>query len=162
VRFAIDQRLSAPPDQVAHAFTDPELYASFGDLPKLSRPEVVDHVVDGDTVRLRIRYRFTGDLSSAARAVLDPSRLSWVEHSTHDLAALTTSFTLEPDHYGDRFTCSGSVRFEAAGDGTRRHGHGDLRVRAPLVGGAVERALVSGLEEHLRDEVPMVEAFLRA
>ena len=42
-----------------------------------------------------------------------------------------------------------------------RHGAADLRVKALLVAHAVEGAIVSGLEEHLVDEVPLVEAFLR-
>ena len=33
-------------------------------------------------------------------------------------------------------------------------------MKALLVGGAVEGAIVSGLEEHLVDEVPVVEAFV--
>ena len=32
----------------------------------------------GDEVLLQIRYRFNGQLSAAARAVLDPERLTWV------------------------------------------------------------------------------------
>ena len=65
-----------------------------------------------------------------------------------------------PDHYADRFTCAGSYRFDAVPGGSRRRGQGDLRVRAFLVAGAVEGAIVSGLREHLADEVPVVEAFL--
>ena len=35
-------------------------------------------------------------------------------------------------------------------------------MKALLVGGAVEGAIVSGLKEHLVDEVPVVEAFVSA
>jgi hypothetical protein len=160
VRFTIDQRFSAAPDGVARAFANPDLYRAFQDLPKMSRPEVLAHEVDGNEVALQIRYRFNGELSPAARAVIDPARLSWVEHATHDLAARTTRFRMVPDHYGDRFQCSGSYRFETDGTGTLRHCEGDIRVRALLVGGAVEHAIVSGLREHLDDEVDVVEAFL--
>jgi hypothetical protein len=160
MRFTIDQRFSAAPDAVARAFADPALYLAFQDLPKMSRPEVLAHEVDGDEVALQIRYRFSGDLSPAARAVIDPARLSWVEHASHDLAARTTTFRMVPDHYGDRFQCSGSYRFETDGTGTLRHCEGDIKVRALLVAGAVENAIVSGLREHLDDEVAVVEAFL--
>ena len=68
-----------------------------------------------------------------------------------------------PDHYRDRFRCQGSYRFEAIDDAScRRHGEAELKVKALLVGGAVEGAIVSGLKEHLADEVPVVEAFLGA
>lgn len=160
MRFSIDQDFTQPVDAVVRAFAAPELYAALEDLPKLSRPEVVSHRADGDTVELELRYRFSGELSSAARAVLDPGRLSWVERSTYDLSTAAGSFTMVPDHYRDRLRCQGTFRFEAVDGGSRRRCEGDLRVRAPLVAGAVERAIVSGLREHLDEQVPVVEAFL--
>jgi hypothetical protein len=38
---------------------------------------------------------------------------------------------------------------------------GDLRVRFPLVGGRVERAIVSGLEEHAELEAQVMTRWLR-
>ena len=145
---------------MARAYADPALYVALVGLPKLSQPDVVAHAIDGHTVELQVRYRFGGELSSAARAVIDPNRLTWVERSIHDLAQRRTTFTLVPDHYADRFRCSGSYVFEPTDTGCRRRGEGDLRVKALLVAGAVEGAIVSGLEEHLDDEVSVVEAFV--
>ena len=162
MRFAVEQRFEADVDAVARAYADPALYEALVGLPKLTQPEVVGHEVDGQQVELRVRYRFGGELSSAARAVIDPARLTWVEHSTHDLAARRVAFRMVPDHYGDRFQCSGSYAFEADGQGAcRRRGSGEVRVKALLVARAVEGAIVSGLQEHLVDEVPVVEAFVR-
>ena len=160
MRFQLDQRFTAPPTAVARAFADPALYEAYAGLPKMTPPEVLGVDVQGDIVTLRIRYRFDGDLSPAARAVIDPARLTWVEHAEHDLAALTTTFRMVPDHYGDRFRCSGSYRFAPDGAGTIRRCEGDVKVKALLVGGAVEGAIVSGLKEHLVDEVPVVESFV--
>lgn len=156
----MEQRFDAPPELVARAYADPRLYEAFDGLPKMSRPEVVAHETTGDEVRLQIRYRFSGELSAAARAVLDPERLTWVEHAVHDLSSLTTTFEMVPDHYEGRFRCTGSYAFEADGTGTLRRCQGDIKVKALLVGGAVENAIVSGLREHLRDEVSVVTAFL--
>jgi hypothetical protein len=160
MRFAIEQLFRADVDAVARAYADPALYAALVGLPKLGQPEVVGHDADGDTVVLQVRYHFGGEISPAARAVIHPDRLTWVECSTHDLARRQTTFTMVPDHYADRFSCRGSYHFEATDTGSRRRGEGDLRVKALLVAGAVERAIVSGLEEHLVDEVPVVEAFV--
>jgi len=162
MKFSIEQRFAADVDAVARAYADPGLYAALVGLPKLTQPEVVRHHVDGGTVVLQVRYRFGGELSPAAKAVIDPARLTWVERSIHDLALGTATFEMVPDHYGDRFRCRGSYRFEAVADGCRRHGEGEVRVKALLVGGAVEGAIVSGLREHLVDEVPVVEAFVAA
>jgi hypothetical protein len=160
MRFAFEQHFASAPDAVAQAFADPELYVALQGLPKLGRPEVVDHTVEGSRVVLRVRYRFTGELSSAARAVIDPERLTWVEEATHDLTNRQVAFTMLPDHYADRFRCRGGYVFEPDGDGTVRRSEGELKVRAPLVAGAVERAIVSGLQDHLADEVAIVDAFV--
>jgi hypothetical protein len=161
VRFTIEQRFAAGPDVVARAYADPALYETFVGLRQLSKPEVVSHEVDGDLVRLDVRYRFAGDLSPAARAVIDPHRLTWVERSTHDLALRRTSFTMVPDHYRDRFRCEGAYAFEPIDPGAcARRGAAELKVKALLVASAVESAIVSGLQEHLVDEVPVVEAYL--
>lgn len=162
MRFTIEQRFAASVDAVARAYADPLLYVALGGLPKLSQPEVLHHHAEDDVVDLQVHYRFGGKLSSAARAVIDPDQLTWVEHSTHDLAARQVRFEMVPDHYRDRFRCTGAYRFEADGKGTRRRGDADLRVKALLVGGAVEGAIVSGLKEHLVNEVPVVEAFVAA
>ena len=70
--FMLDQVFAAGGDAVARAYASPALYERLVGLPKLSTPEVLDHRVDGTTVRLQIRYRFIGDLSPAVTGVVDP------------------------------------------------------------------------------------------
>ena len=48
----------------------------------------------------------------------------------------------------------------ADGDGTRRTVSGELRVKALLVAGKVEQAIVSGLGEYLVAEAPAVDRYL--
>jgi hypothetical protein len=159
--FMLDQVFTAGGDAVARAYASPELYEHLVGLPKLSTPEVLDHRVDGARVRLQIRYRFVGDLSPAVTAVVDPRKLSWVEHSEHDLAARRVRYRLAPDHYADRLESAGSCAItDRTNGGSVRTVTGSLKVRALIVGGAVERAIVSGLREHLADEVALVDRFV--
>jgi hypothetical protein len=161
MRFAIEQRFTADVDAVSRAYADPALYAAMAGLQKLRDADVLSHTLENDRVVLEVRYRFGGDLNPAVTAVIDPTRLTWVERSVHDLASRHTTFAMHPDHYADRFRCAGSYRFEPAdGGGSRRRGEGDVKVKALLVAGAVEGAIISGLREHLDEEVPVVEAFL--
>ena len=157
--FTVTQSFRADADAVARAYASPDLYARLVGLPKLGPPEVLDRRVENDIVHLQIRYRFVGDLSPAVTTVVDPRRLSWVEHSAHDLAARTVRYRLAPDHYADRFQSSGSCSVEPGGAGCVRTVAGRLSVKARFVGGAVERAIVSGLREHLADEVALVDRF---
>jgi hypothetical protein len=160
VRFRITTRYDAGPDAVARAYADPALYDALAGLPRADRPDVLEHTIDGTTAALRVRWRFTAPLSPAVRAVIDPTRLSWVEESNHDLARRSVTFRMVPDHYPDRLTCAGAYRFEADGSGSARIVEGDLRVKAPFVARAVENAIVSGLEEQLASEPAIVDAFI--
>jgi hypothetical protein len=163
VHFAIEQRIEGLPGAVASVFVDEGFYVSLDALPKLGRPEVLSREVHDTIVHMRVRYRFTGELSSAVRAVVDPHKLTWVEETDHDLAARNVSFRMIADHYADRFRADGHYRFEPSGaTATIRRCEGDLEVRMRLVGHRVEQAIVSGLREHLNTEVDFVEAWLGA
>ena len=142
-------------------YGDPTLYVALPELPKIGRPEIVDHRRTGDLVHLDIRYAYTGDLPGAALAVIDPTRLTWIQRTTVDLADRTTTITLLPDHYPDRLRCAGTFRFTAGlDDGSVRSVQGDLQVKVMVVGGQVERALVSGLEEFLDAEAAAVDGWI--
>jgi hypothetical protein len=159
--FSVTQRYTAPSEAVARAYASRELYESLAGLPKLGPPDVLDRRVEDDVVRLQIRYRFVGDLSPAVTAVVDPAKLTWVEHSTHDLVRRSVTYRLAPDHYPDRLRSSGTCTISDDGDaGTLRTVHGRVKVRALVVGGAVERAIVSGLREYLTAETDAVDAFV--
>jgi hypothetical protein len=164
VRFSIEQRYAAAtPADVMAAYTDPDLYASFDSLTKVAVPEVVERSADGDRVTLTLRMRFVADLNAAARAVVDPSKLSWLQDETYDLGAGTAGVVFRPENYADRFSCTGGYRFATDPNDpsvTTRTVDGDLRVRMMLVGGQVEGAVVSGLREHFAEEQPLVQRWL--
>jgi hypothetical protein len=158
--FTVTQRFDAEADLVTRAYASAELYDHLVGLPKLGTPEVLDRRDDNDLIHLQVRYRFVGDLSPAVTAILDPHRLSWIEHSTHDLAARTVRYRLVPEHYADRLQSSGSCAVVPDEAGCVRTVSGRLKVKALVVGGAVERAIVSGLREHLVGEVAVVDRFV--
>jgi hypothetical protein len=94
-------------------------------------------------------------------AVIDPRRLSWIEHSVHDLADGIMRFRIEPDHYADRLQASGQATIVArAGGGSRRTVTGSVRVRVLLAGPRVERVIVSGMRDNLAAEAPLVDRII--
>jgi hypothetical protein len=164
MRFSIVQRFTgATPQRVIEAYTDPQLYPTLKGLTKVDTPEVVSREANGDTVALTVRMRFIAELNAAARRVVDPAKLTWLQAETYDLAALQAAVVFRPEHYADRFSSSGGYRFATDPDdptATIRTISGDLRVRMLLVGGQVEGALVSGLREHFAEEQPLVQRWL--
>ena len=160
MRFEISQPFRHPPRAVDEAYTDPALYPTLIGLPNLGDLKVLGHERNGETARMRIHVKFVREFSPAVAAAIDPNKLSWVQESDHDLAAGTTTFRFVPDNYADRFSASGGTRIAAKGDGAQRTLGGEVKVRAPLVGGRVEKAIVEGLEEYLLAEAVFVDRFL--
>jgi hypothetical protein len=166
VKFTITQHFSgATPAQIVAAYTNPDLYATFEGLTKVARPEVVAREATSDHISLTLRMRFIAELNAAARAVVDPAKLSWLQDEQYDLGSLTATAVFHPENYADRFSSSGGYAFAPdPNDASRtiRTITGDLRVRMMLVGGQVEGAIVSGLREHFAEEQPLVQRWLDA
>ena len=160
MRFVVDQALPGSVDAVLGAFTDPDYLAALDGLAKVGAPEVLDQAREGDVVRQRVRYRFTGDLSSAVTSVVDRERFVWVTEHTYDLAAATATFRIVPEHYAERLQCAGTEQFHRVAEGTNRHVEAELKVRWPVVGSLVERAIVSGFKEHLAEEAELIARWL--
>ncbi len=156
MRFSVQQDLAGTPAEVLDVLADPGFVPELGSLPKVGTPELLEHRVEGGRLHQRVRYRFAGELSSAVTKVLDPSRLVWVDETTWDLGAATATFRIVPEHYANRLRCSGRQRLAGRGDGARRTVEGDLTVSYPLVGRAVERAILSGFEDHLAGEAELL------
>jgi hypothetical protein len=163
MRFRIEQRFDGSLPAVEDALVDPRFLERLGELPKLGRPTLLRREEEGGLVHQSVHYEFTGDLNAAVRRVVDPRRLTWVEESTLDRATHRTTWRIVPDHYGSLLRCSGSFQLEAIDDErTRRVADAEIKVTVPLVGGKVERAIVSGLEEHAELERAVTNEWLAA
>jgi hypothetical protein len=154
VKFTIDQTVDADPDAAVAAYANPAFYEGRAPRDNISVLEVSSHQRQGDRVLMEVHFRFTGSVSSAVRAVVDPKKMSWITRSEVDLVAHRSDWTIVPDHYPDRLTGKGSYVFSPAGAGTTAmRVEGELKVHVPLVGGTVERVIVSGLRKYLASEV---------
>jgi len=160
VDFTIEQRLAGAPAAVQELLLDPEFVAARSKLPKLGDAELLECTRDDTTARLRVRLRFTAELSSAVTAVIDPKKLTWVDDARFDLAALHADHTIEPDNYADRLSSTYRSVLEPDGAGTRRVLTGMVKVRMMLVGGKVEGAIVSGLREYAVPEAELLNTWL--
>ena len=160
MRFTLEQTLPGSIDDVIGALLDPDFLRCLGDLPTLAPPEVLDQRRDGDRVVQRIHYQFTGSLSPAVSRVVDPKKITWVDETTYDLTAKRASFRIIPDHYIGKLRCSGTYEFTQRDAATLRRVTAELSVSVPLVGKVVERAIVSGLREHMGTEADLLHEWL--
>jgi hypothetical protein len=163
MNFSIAQNVAVAPDAAVAAYASPAFYEDREPSGDISLVEVVSHEDTGSQASIDVRYRFTGSVSSAVRAVVDPTKMSWVTHTAVDKSQRRTSFTVLPDFYPDRLECSGTFRFdEGAGpDSTVITIAGDLTVHVFLVGRTVEQLIVTGLRKYLEAELLTLPDFTR-
>jgi hypothetical protein len=180
VKFSIGQNVAVAPDAAVAAYGNPAFYENRPPSGDISLVEVVGHEDTGDQARIEVRYKFTGSVSSAVRAVIDPTKISWVTRTDIDKVHHGSSFVVLPDYYPDRLDCSGTFSFAEAGSAapaalaaaaapgaaagaaaTAITIAGDLKVHVFLVGRTVEQLIVTGLRKYLEAEVAtLLPAFI--
>jgi hypothetical protein len=160
VDFTLTQDVPATVDAVDAALVDPAFLVRMSELPKLGSAEVVADERDGDVVALQVRYLFQAELSAAVTRVVDPSKLTWVEDSTCDLAAHHTTCVIRPDNYANLLEGSYEATIVAAASGCTRTVTGRIKVHVPLLGGKVEKAIVGGLAENASAQVALLADFI--
>ncbi len=160
VDFTLHQQIDAPADAIDGALVDPVFLARMDELPKLGSADVVSNDRDGDVVRLAVRYLFQAELSSAVTRVVDPDKLTWVEESTCDLAAHHTTCQIVPDNYANLLQGSYEATIGPSGSGSQRTITGRIKVKVPLLGGKVEKAIVGGLSENADAQAILLTSFI--
>ena len=156
MKFAIRQAVAVPPARAMAAYGSPTFYEGRPARDDIAVRDVVRHEATGDRVLLEVRFSFTGSVSPAVRAVIDPAKMSWITRTEILLAEDRSSWVVLPDHYPDRLSASGVYRFEVgdAGLGTCDvEVEGELKVRVPIVGRSVEKVIVGDLRAYIADEV---------
>jgi hypothetical protein len=159
VNFSIDQRVDVDADTAIAAYATPAFFEGREPRDNISVLEVVRSERTGDSVVMEVRFQFSGAVSSAVRAVVDPKKMTWVTRSELNLTARRSDWTIVPDHYPDRLSGHGSYVFAPAPDGpdaTVVTLEGELKVHVPFVGRAVERVIVSGLRSYFGAEVKSI------
>jgi Protein of unknown function (DUF2505) len=163
VRFEAEHEFSAACPDVAEVLCDPAFQTHL-DLPDLSRPEVVESSVTGDTRLLKLRYEYIGQIDGIARKIVGSHKLTWIQELRLDTTTFTGTLSFSAEEDADRLNGEAKVAITDAGDGIRsvRRIAGDLHVKVPLVGGTAERRIVPGLVRRLDVEAEALEKELHA
>lgn len=142
--------------RISHTFPcDPATYWAVTWDPKVDAAmraatnaefEVLETRTEGDHQLTRTRVRLRTELPGAMRKALGHDRMSYVQEVDTDNAGLRTTWKVLPDVLSDRVKCQGTTRVVATPNGCARHIEGVIEVNVPLVGGAIEKFIVTELE----------------
>ncbi|HEX3334582.1 MAG TPA: DUF2505 family protein [Acidimicrobiales bacterium] len=159
MKFAFREPVAVPPARALAAYGTPAFYEGRPERDDIAVKEVVRHEETATGVLIEVRYAFTGSVSPAVRAVIQPDKMSWITRTEILPDESRTAWVVLPDHYPDRLTASGGFRFEPGSDGpasTVIAVDGELEVHVPIVGRSVERVIVADLKSYLVDEVATI------
>ncbi len=164
MKFRVRQSVAVPPQQAVRAYGLPAFYESRPSRDDIAVLGVVRHDDAGSRIHIEVRFAFTGSVSPAVRAVIDPDKMSWVTKTEVLPEEGRTVWEVLPDHYPDRLDARGTYRFTQGDDGpasTIVEVDGQFNVRVPIVGRSVERVIVSGLRAYIEDEVSSIPDLAR-
>jgi hypothetical protein len=159
MRIAVAAPVAVSPAAALAAYGTPAFYEDRPSRHDIAVLGVVDHEDHGDRVVLEVHFAFVGSVSGAVRRVIDPAKMTWITRTELFVGEARSRWEVLPDYYPDRLRASGTYRFEPGPAGpasTLVRVEGDLKVSVPLVGGAVERVIVSGLHSYIEDEVELI------
>jgi hypothetical protein len=155
VKFTVKETAQVSPEAAMAAYGNPAFFEGRPPRDNTAVLGVVSRQDTGSSVIIEVRFQFSGSLPPLARAVIDPTKMSWITRTEILPDERRSTFTILPDHYPDRLTASGTFNFADGPDpGTCTVSvAGDLRLHIPLVGGAGERVIVSGMRSYIAHEV---------
>ncbi|HPU40603.1 MAG TPA: DUF2505 family protein, partial [Microthrixaceae bacterium] len=115
---------------------------------------------DAKTAVVRIKYRVDAKLPSQAARFIDPNNVAWVQETTWDLDALTAKVRFLPVQAAGLIHAVATIDVTTDGDDTVRELRGEFRVKIPLVGAKVEKAVVGDIGTNLEEEADLVAKVL--
>jgi len=161
MRIRVDQPVAATADEAQAAFLDPAFYQSLGQLEGISAPELRSLETRAGHATTVVGYKFSGQLSGPAAAILDPAKLTWAQISEVDLAERRTEVRMVADNYANLLSFSGW--YELLDDGEAncvQHFEADLVVHLPLLGPLAERAIGRSVRENIAQTAHLVERYI--
>ena len=143
MKMHVDQRFSRVTlERFAAVYHSEEFNNAVAPHTGMRSRKLVEETVGADGRReRRVRMEPDTKLPIAIQKVADSmtkGSITYDEVSTYDPATHTVSFRVD-SKANDRLRMAGTIRFIADGDGVRRVIDADIEVKAPLLGGMIER-----------------------
>lgn len=162
VKFGFEQRWAAPADDIMATYLDAAFWSGIDDFSNMAPPELlgIDRDDDAGTAVVRIRYKIDAKLPAQAARFIDPDDVAWVQETTWDLGARRADVRFLPVQAAGLIRASATIDVLTDGEDTVRELRGEFRVKIPLVGGKVEKAVVGDIGTNLEEEADAVARFL--
>ena len=162
VKFGFEQRWTAPVDDIMATYLDPGFWTGIDGFSNMAPPELlgIDRDDGARTALVRLKYKVDAKLPSQAARFIDPNDVAWVQETSWDLDALTADVRFLPVQAAGLIRAEAKIVVTTVGDDTVRELRGEFKVKIPLVGSKVEKAVVGDIGTNLEEEADLVAGHL--
>lgn len=161
MHFQLSHDVEAPLGAVEQAVLSPELGAELQErLPGIRSVETVEHVQRGEVLHRIMRFQARRALGRWPQGRITDEMMTWDEHSIYRLSQHLGEWFVVPRPAAEadapwrrRFHSAGTYQLASLDDrATRRSVAGDMDIRMPLIGPALERLALVELRRTLAAE----------
>jgi hypothetical protein len=156
----LKQVFDAPVDIVLRARD--ERFAHIEKIPGLKPRDILERKETATGWQTRRAFEAGENaVPGAVKRMLSPDMFKFVEHLTFDAAAKTMTWHMEPAAQKDNLTWKGVSRFVDRADGkSERIIDCTVRVKAPIIGGQLEKAIASGFKKSMEKDHATIQAMI--
>ncbi|MCB9507762.1 MAG: DUF2505 domain-containing protein [Myxococcales bacterium] len=141
MRFEIRHTFPCPPERLWEVTDSEEFERRLAEATGATRVLLEQSVKDGSRYTKR-RISMKRDLPAPMRKALGTDEISYDQETWRPVEGDRLRWQISPKVLGDRFSGTGTTTVRATPAGCERIIAGDLQVKVPLIGGAMEKRLV--------------------
>lgn len=141
MQFEIKHRFACEPALLWALIDSPEFDRRLA-LESSTAREVIERREVGGETYVKRRISKNSELPAAMKKVVGTDRITYDQESWHKPQSDTLRWKIAPQVLVDRFSGSGTTVLRAAPGGCERIIRGDLTIRLPILGGAMEKKLI--------------------
>lgn len=161
MKLYVESLLPVDPATAWQIFESPEFEQRLEAQTNL-KCEVLEARQDGpDKTFRRLRYTSGTELPKMVGKALGAKHLTYEQHNHFDRSTGTMKWTVLLPVLGDRVSVGGTTTIVTHPDGCQRTVDGDISVKMRLIGGQVEKAVVSEFEKSMGRAVDIVRDIIR-
>jgi Protein of unknown function (DUF2505) len=161
VKFELRHRFDAPIEDVTKTILDRDYQESLDPIGPLKSRTLISQVEEGGIVVRKVRCVLNLEFAGPAKAILGSADPAWIEESTWFPQEMAWRWKVIPEVVANILSANGALQLIEEGEATSRLVSGDVRVRVPFVGKAVERSIVEGVTKVYDEEAERLTHWLQ-
>lgn len=159
-RFDFTATVDATPEQVWNCLADPEFWQARFSVVGSPTDEVVSHHVTEDTIEVELSQTVADEHIPAAAKKIVGGNMAITRYVLYKRAGNAISGESHGGGVGGLLEVSGEITIAQDGKSVIETAHGVATVSVPLIGGKLEKSVISYLQGAQRDELAYVPTYL--